>query len=489
MRKISTAAASLVLLTFATVCQAQVWKGDETVGVEVLDKRKPLANAEVLLRYADVEPYVGPAAELTDSKGKVLFTDIGLGRWRIDVRRDGYAHFFALIEVRPGKPPIITAGPLREGTEATLKFKFFKTGSNIRRAEGRKASKKRPQETPQAIPQPEATRPRARQPQTAPPQVAPPAVPTPAPSQPPARPPAKAPTKAPEAVPVKPETKPKLPPAQPAPEAKLEPKPEPKRVPASEPQREESAPATAPPAATQGAPTPAKIQPPAPKPAAPTPTPAPQPSMAEPAPSEAAPWDSADARATLRPTAVLRSGNSCPECPPGEQALVVEQLAAPAASGGGARGSGCGGAEAALANIVALAGGRAGLAEENWAGPLIDPTTGAATLNIRSEARQRVTSLLAEFADPESSCQVLTVFLPVGSSYRGYRYEARHERDQVGCNAGQECPTGGAIWPGHPKVRKTPTGIVVYAHFDNRSARAQVGRLVVFFEPAPAGRQ
>ena len=181
---------------------------------------------------------------------------------------------------------------------------------------------------------------------------------------------------------------------------------------------------------------------------------------------------------------MVRSGGSCPDCPPGETALLVEQLAAPASAGGN-----CGGAEAALANIVALAGGPAGLGEPNWAGPLIDPTTGVATRNVRPGAAQRVTDLLAPLANPASSCQVLAVFLPAGAHYRGYRYEARHERDQAGCNAGQECPTGGAIWPGHPKVRKTPSGTVIYAHFDNRSERAQVGRLVIFFESAAPTRQ
>jgi hypothetical protein len=514
----------------------QVWRGEEVVGVQVRDgNRDPLPDAEVQLRYADVEPYVGPPPARTDERGQVLFAGLIPGRWRIDVQRQGYARFFALVEVRDGKLPLVTAGPLREGVDASLSFRFFKVRPGSERfAELRAQTEQRHAETrppapapaPQAAPQPApppaptrvepASEPLPEAPSTP---TAPPAMETPAPSIPapsvsepsvpepsiaetdpaeeaapeelaPAPAPPMEPATAPAEVAVEEEAAPEVPipergvpaggppevptPAAPAPAQAAPPEPS---LPPAQPPQPQAAPVDvaeedpAPPAVPQ--PVPAPVERPEPRPAP----------VQPPAPPKAR-FDSAAAVASLRPSATVRTGSACPECPPGEQALMVEQVAAPAAVGGDCSGAA---AAAAVAQLVRLAGGREGLAREGWAGPLIDPATGAVHRELRPEARDAVAAAQADAA-PGSSCQVLIALLPAGSRFRGYRYEARHEADQAGCTAGEPCSTG-ALWPAHPQIDRTPSGTLVSARFENRSSRAQVGRLVIFFEPPAGARQ
>ena len=53
----------------------------------------------------------------------------------------------------------------------------------------------------------------------------------------------------------------------------------------------------------------------------------------------------------------------------------------------------------------------------------------------------------------------------------------------VGEQAGEECPVGGARWVFNPRIVRGEAVTVIYSLFENRSGGARTGRLVVYFEP------
>ena len=129
---------------------------------------------------------------------------------------------------------------------------------------------------------------------------------------------------------------------------------------------------------------------------------------------------------------------TCAECKPGESALSIAVVAPPAA---GATGCGDGLREALL--------------------------------------RREVTGLPA-------GCQMLRLELPPNARYIGYRYEVQDGGSAAAtCEAGKDCPSGGARWPMDPLLFRDGTGkTTISAAFENRSANERRAVLTIYFKEA-----
>jgi hypothetical protein len=107
---------------------------------------------------------------------------------------------------------------------------------------------------------------------------------------------------------------------------------------------------------------------------------------------------------------------------------------------------------------------------------------------IKQNIRGTVGELLQPFVgDSVANCAVLTIAIPKGSKYTGYRLEARESGGQW-----QQCPTGMADCPiGWAAFREEPDatrgnhgGIIFVSTFKNWSHdRTREGRLTIFFVP------
>ena len=493
----------LALAALAVPAAAQPWKGVAALGIEVkAGRRDPLEGAQVLLRYAEIDPIDGPPPLTTDADGRVEVQGLASGRWRVDVSKEGYSSYLLVVALEPDGEARIVSGPVRDATGDRMRIELFEV-------------------TPTALPEP-PSRPPARPapPERAPepvePSPAPPARPEPAPPTPvrpePAPPPAEpesAPAE-PESAPAEPEPAPAEPePAPPAPAVPPEPEPVPE-PPAAAPEPEPEAPAAAPvaPAEEPGPePEPEEVPPPAPPverepappveetpPAPPAPPPAAEPRPAPPpaeaapsapAPVPGAPTPSAPVPAPAPPplpriSAAVRSSaeGTCPECEPGRSAVMVEQLVGAA---GLAPAEGCAPDLAARLDRIAAMLGDAGVTE---AGPLISGTGGALQLLRGTSAANEAAALVTPFLRRDSACQALVVVLPPGARYTAYAYEASDAFGSGPCAAGEECGIGSASWTGEPTVIHTSGPTVVYGVFRNASqGRQRRAVMTVYFEP------
>lgn len=508
---------------------AQDWSGPTSLGIEVKTKSgKPLAGARVLLQYAEVQPFDGPPAAITDSQGRVEVIHLAEGRWRIDIQSEGRTAYTVVVRIEPGKKPAITAGPIRDAVAQPLKVAFVKSpkalsvtaaktpqvrterAENKKRDRSERSRKRRRAVAPEPAtpskpsePEPRTPQPTRDEPKEAAPRPQPVAVDAPAaqPQQPaPSKPVAKEPSPEPAARAEAPAPKVEPPgsaPVVPAPQEAKEagvppttPEPQPKPVP--EPSIQHPAPSTPEPPPEVEAPSepeaadlPApqetqKVEVPAP---IPTPTPAPTPPLPKPAPP-AAPQPAAEPEAEPEPAAITPSGlesrqrreirsftePSCPGCKPGEWALIVEQEVAAASSRRGCP-SNTGDLREAMGQLAEAAGSRLGTHQ----GPVLD----------LAEGTQR--RAMSPFVAANSQCQAVAAALPQGTRFAGYGYEVRDSSSGGTCQADQDCSIGQSKWIGHPSVVKSGQETLVYGLFENRSQeKSRTARMILYFK-APKG--
>lgn len=439
---------------------AQPWQGPLALAVEVHNEQgQPVPGAKVTLELAEVEPYEGPPTVTTDEDGQAVTYGLAEGLWRVQVEREGYSRYLAVIRLDAKKKRVVvTAGPLRDATAPPLTVDYSKTEARRvaprveePRERDRRAERRRepPREEPAKRQGPaEEPRPRAEPERRVPPATA-----------------------APEAEP-EPEPEPKAEPAEPAPaEAEpapasrqpaepQEPKPEPRAEPAPEPYEEAPAP------------------PPEPEPAEPAPEPAPRTETSPLSPADAPPEP--EAQPTLPPSPVRSTANgTCSDCKPGEAAVSVRFRAASRAAGE----AGCSpdvdervrqAIEWLAAEPVAEAG--------EYVGPLVDE--GRVLPWAEPEAVARAQDLLDRWVSPTSACQVAVAVLSPRVRFTGYRYQAADAQAGGDCLASQECPIGDAVWPEHPGIEKTEAGTFVFSVFENQSAGwERRGEMIVYFEP------
>lgn len=427
--KTAMLALALALTLGAGELAAQAWRGTAAVEVEVSDRgRRPVAGAQVVLEFVEIEPKAGPPAVATDATGTAAVYGLAEGRWLLEVRYQETRPYSAILEVEAGRRAVVVAGPVRDAAAPPLNVKFVKAQSKP----------SAPLTQPPPPPADEAAEPTlAREP--APTRELSPPVPEPP---------------APE-------------PAPPA-EARAEP----------EPALEEPAPApptvdvptTPEPEAALEPPTPGAAPTNAESPAA-EPAPAPPAAVPELAPAPAPP---------PLPTPLLRSAaaGNCPECGAGEWAVSTELAAAPA------RGGDCQ-AEAAAREAIQLLTQGAEEGFRGYAGPLLDPATGRVAAIATPQARAGAEGLLAPYATPGAPCQLLVVVLPRGARYRGYGYQASDATTSGPCVGDEECEIGQAHWASHPVIERTPEGTLLFAVFHNTSPdRERRARLTVYLTPA-----
>lgn len=429
---------------------AQEWAGQTALTLELEDGRgKPVEGARVELRFVEVEPMTGPPPAFTNAEGQAQLIRLAEGRWRMDVRREGFSPMLVVLRLQAGKRPEITAGPIRDAVAPPMKVKFLKSP---------KAGEAPPVVQPPMVvrraplPEPEpAPRPVPDQMRTAPPVTEPP------PAAPPTAPPVAQPR------PTPPEAQPPVAPPEPGPTPT--PSPEPPSAPAPS--------APIPSAPTPGAPAPEPVAPP---PALPPPAPAPT----APAPSAQAPAAPAAppvAAIAEQPVSFERSeiraftDPSCPGCKAGEWALTLERQVAVAD-----------GTRRCPPDADAL-----GTALEELA-LRVGPELGGAPVALLSLAAP-IPAALDPYVASGSSCHALAVLLPSELRYSGYRYEVRDRNDGGDCQAGDECRIGQCRWSGHPVSKKTSAGTLVYGVFDNDSTtEPRTALFIVYFQPPKGWR-
>lgn len=475
MRQVKRVASGLVLLlglgTGAVDVAAQSWQGSLALGVEVQnDQKQPVPGARVVLEFAEVEPYDGPEPATTDASGQAAFYGLAEGLWRVQVEREGYSRYLAVVRLDAQKKKVVvTAGPLRDATAPPLTVDYSKAEARRvaprveerrDRDRDRRAERRRtPRDEPTEEPRPEAEPERRVEPEPAPPAPEPepearaePAEPAPAEAEP-----MPAPQEPTEPAPAEPE--PREPPEPEAPRAE----PETERPSEPESQRE--------PGAYEVAPAPA----PEPEPAAPEPAPAPE--MQTP-PPEAPPEP--EAQPTLPPSPMRSTANgTCSDCKPGEAAVSARFRAASPAAGSTSCPPDLD--DRIREAIEALAAAPTPEADD-YVGPLVDE--GRVLPWAEPAAVAEAQRLLEPWVTPTSACQVALVVLSPDVKFTGYRYQAADAQAGGDCLAGQECPIGDARWPEHPRIEKTDAGTFVFSTFENRSSGwERRGEMTVYFEP------
>lgn len=229
-----TALLGLVVLLMPAA-PAAAWQGALALGVQVMNEEgRPVPGARVIAEFAEVEPFEGPSAVVTDDSGQAVLYGLAEGLWRVQVEREGYSRYLAVVRLDAGrKKVIITAGPLREADAAPLTVEYVKSeGRRVapeppprqqeRRAERRRDDRGR--ETRREARPPEPAEPRATPERRVEPEPTP--VPAPAPIERPAEPEAQPSESAAElseaepvpARPAEPEAAPAMPAPAPAPE-------------------------------------------------------------------------------------------------------------------------------------------------------------------------------------------------------------------------------------------------------------------------------
>ncbi len=505
--------------------QGQPWQGGAAVEIEVETPDKdPLPGATLTLQYVEVDPPLGPAALETDADGRVQLFFLAPGRWRIEIEAAGYSRYLAIVRLDERRRPELTAGPIRDASAPPLRVEFGRLKNpdgpipgvqpsgrelaerppreeRLSRSERRalerqqeaeaRARRELDERPPIEAVTPAPPRPRVpTEPPVTPepptPAVEPPAVESPAeaaPETPPqAVPPVTAPA-TPEMPPTSPSPRPEPAPPTPVPPTPVPPTPAPpeatppqsKPTQPAPPERDRPEPVTL-------APAPQPQDPPPPA-ATPTPTPVPiaAPPVAEPTAPAPPPREIPSVPLT-RPELRWFVQVGCPGCQEGEWSLATEQLT----------GTGPGPGRACTAAVEGLDASLRALLEsdnqlERYAGPLLEPDSGRFRPIGDATARGQVLEALVPYVREESRCQLLVLLLPKGARYTGYRYEAEDGNGSAGCNAGEECPIGGATWPEHPRLIRSGDGTAIVAAFQNGgNSGRRIARLVVYFKP-PTG--
>lgn len=443
----------------ATGLAAQSWQGALALGIEVQnDQKQPVPGARVTAEFAEVEPYDGPETVTTDAGGRVVLYGLAEGLWRVQVEREGYSRYLAVVRLDAKKKKVvITAGPLRDATAPPLTVDYSKTEATRvaprpesrperdRRADRRRSTpREEPRDEPAAEPRPRAEPERRVEP-------------TPEP--------------APEPEPM-PESEREAQP-EPAPEPEPAPAPEPEPVTGSE---REAAPSL------QAEP---EEPMPAPQESAPAPEPAPEPELApQPEPEPAAPGPEAappkpPAQPTLPPSPMRSTAHgTCGDCKPGEAAVSARFRAASRAAG-----QSCpAGVEERIRKAVELLAASPVPEADDYAGPLVDG--GRILPWAEPEAVAEAQRLLDPWVTPASPCQIALVVLSPDAQFTGYRYQAADAQAGGDCLAGQDCPIGEALWRDHPTIEKTDAGTFIFSVFENRSSGwERRGELTVYFKP------
>jgi hypothetical protein len=197
------------------------------------------------------------------------------------------------------------------------------------------------------------------------------------------------------------------------------------------------------------------------------------------------PGDAPRSIPSIQSRPVLFTGGACPECKPGEWALIVERHAAPAT--GPTDAAACGADREAvvdrLANEVLAA---AGATYAAFAGPVAD----AFGNGLPPAVWESAPAELAEAMLPrDGSCQDLAGVLPQGARFIGFRYEAEDAGGKGDCFGEEPCSIGQARWTTNPRIERTATVTVVHTSFLNESTSAERrARMTLYFQP-PRGWQ
>jgi hypothetical protein len=528
---------------------AQDWTGPAGVGVEVRDEGgQPIPGAAVVLVPGGTAGAEAPPFVFTDASGRVEVRNLAEGEWQVEVRAAGYMIFNGYLKLAGAAAPEVGfSSRQRTGTFwQPLQVRFFVPGSPgdammvASTKEERKDEKKRVEERQELEKQEKKaqeraeardrrrTRPtggaevaRLREPTpTAPPpqpaaeaepptQVAearPPgdaretggapapqpeaaeraeeAAAPPPPPEPPAAPPRdqpRAPAADPAPPPPAPTTQRPQPPAPvPPPPAEAQPEPRVADVgrPASDAPRPDAparpaAPArdTAPPAAAPSPDT-------APRSPAPVPAPPAAPPSTAPSPPRSVP--------SIQARPVLFTGGACPECKPGEWALIVERRAAPS-TGAGDEAAACGSARDAVARrLAAEVLAPAGAAVAAFAGPVADAWGNGLPPAVRAALPADLGEALGA---RDGSCQDAIGVLPQGARFIGFRFEAEDAGGKGDCFGEDLCAIGQARWTSNPRIERTATVTVIHSSFRNESTSTERrGRMTLYFQP-PRGWQ
>jgi hypothetical protein len=178
---------------------------------------------------------------------------------------------------------------------------------------------------------------------------------------------------------------------------------------------------------------------------------------------------------------VLFTGGACPECKPGEWALVIERRAA--ASPGGAAGvTSCGeGRDAAVDRLAQEVLAPAGAAVAAFAGPVADSYGNG----LPGAASQSMPADLATTLGPrDGACQEFVGVLPQGARFIGFRFEAEDASGKGDCFGEDPCSIGQARWSNNPRIERTSTVTVIHSSFVNESTSAERrGRMTLYFQP------
>ncbi len=127
---------AILLVLSTSGLTAQTWSGSQAVSVEVKDsKGKAVSEARVVFTFLGIPGEMGPDVVATDSKGRAVLTNLAPGPWQVEVSHPDYLSFIAMLEVRRGKKPLVSASFLEAGGRSLtpVKVKFGK-------AEGQPAS-------------------------------------------------------------------------------------------------------------------------------------------------------------------------------------------------------------------------------------------------------------------------------------------------------------------------------------------------------------
>ena len=126
-RKISTLWVILGFLSSLTL--AQGWRGGEAIALQVNDaKGRPVPDARVALTFQGIQGELGPDIVATDAKGRAVIAELKPGPWQVEVVHPEYLSFIAMVDVRRGKKPLISASFLEAGGRSLnpLKVKISK---------------------------------------------------------------------------------------------------------------------------------------------------------------------------------------------------------------------------------------------------------------------------------------------------------------------------------------------------------------------------
>lgn len=119
----------ILLTLLAAASPAQIWRGAEAVAVQVNDgKGRSVANARVVFTFQGVPGEAGPDIVATDSNGRAVLADLAPGPWQVEIRHPEYLSYIAMLDVRRGKKPLVSASFLEAGGRSLspIKIKFSK---------------------------------------------------------------------------------------------------------------------------------------------------------------------------------------------------------------------------------------------------------------------------------------------------------------------------------------------------------------------------